>query len=80
MEFEEWISQDDSALRLTDNTFTQSVYPVCAKCRDGIRQNLKDLVEQAEEQEWQRRVALRIGIGGFLICALVFAIAILTSK
>ena len=80
MEFEEWIANDDSGLSLTDDTFTQSLYPVCSLCRDGIRTNLDELAAQDEQEDWQRVVAVRLAIGGFLFFALLIAYSVLATE
>ncbi len=48
--FEEAMDQNDSKLKLSDDTFKQAVYPVCGDCRFEIRENLNDLQSQDHQK------------------------------
>ena len=80
MEFEEWIANEESGLSLTDDTFTQSLYPVCGKCRDSIRTNLHDLAAHDGQEDRQRVVAIRLAVGTFVFFVLLIAYAALTKN
>ncbi len=71
MEFEEWLAGPDEALELTDDTFTTTLFPVCMACRNSIRQNNRGIELDIVEEERQRLIATRIGIGAVVFCVLL---------
>ncbi|QDV87198.1 hypothetical protein TBK1r_62270 [Stieleria magnilauensis] len=80
MEFERWISNDRSGLNLTDDTFSQSLYPVCGQCRESIRGNIGDLLDQERLEERDRVFAVRYWFAGIVFFILVFYFATLVKN
>ncbi|QDV47291.1 hypothetical protein Enr13x_72000 [Stieleria neptunia] len=79
MEFEHWISSDRSDLNLTDDTFIQNLYPVCGPCRESIRSNLDDLLDQECLDEKDRVTAVRYWIAG-VVCFILFFYFVTMAK
>jgi len=77
--YAEWFHQDESDLKLSDGVFSETVYPVCAACRVGIRGNLDDLAEQDAQEERQRIAAVRLAIFGFIFFVVLGVYTALTQ-
>lgn len=80
MEFEDWIDADDSSLRLTDDTFSMNVFPLCESCRDGIRENKREMEIAAAHEDQQRVITSRIATAGFAFVVALLTIAYLISR
>lgn len=77
MEFEDWIGNNETSLRLSDDTFTVNLLPVCKKCRKGIRENQHELTTQTNQELRQRIVGVRLAIGVLLLFMFLLALSVL---